>query len=61
MREGPMKQHIYKVVAALNGPPCKTCHGSGSDWPVRKDGKPDRRFVFPRGPCPDCRGTRTAA
>ncbi len=37
---------------------CEACGGSGSHWPKRADGKPDRRYHWPVGPCPSCDGRR---
>ena len=38
--------------------PCSACGGSGSEWKLRTDGQPDRRYFFPIGPCRRCNGTR---
>ena len=41
----------------LTGIACEACQGSGSEWPKRKDGKPDGRYTTPLGPCRECKGT----
>lgn len=37
--------------------PCSACEGNGSEWPKRRDGKHDRRFKWPIGPCRKCGGS----
>lgn len=46
----------YKFVR-LVGTACEACEGSGSEYPKRKDGRPDGRYRYPIGPCPACKGT----
>jgi DnaJ-class molecular chaperone len=46
----------WGYVLRANPNRCDACDGTGSEWRRRKDGKPDRRYRWPLGPCRVCHG-----
>lgn len=54
-----MRKFRFEVVPP-NPNPCVRCNGTGNEWATRRDGQPDRRYVFPIGPCRECEGTGVA-